>query len=111
MMVKLFRTDNPTAMTYCRDSLRNVFEQIAEKRIRHRTTRFINGDDLSVEDLAVCALAAPIVLPNNYAEGKFTNYFRKIQSVDNEFCRELEYYRSTDLGKYVLDVYENHRLN
>ena len=37
-------------------------------------SKYLHGDTLSAEDIALCSLAGPAVLPRLYCEGRFTGY-------------------------------------
>ena len=73
-------------------------------------SKHLHGEQLSVEDIALCCLAGPAVLPRNYCEGRFTKYFDRALENDEQARRRVEVFRKHDVGQYVNSVYENCRM-
>jgi hypothetical protein len=65
----------------------------------------------SLDDTALAALMAPIVLPANYIRGRYATVFGEaIYARDAAFRAEVDAYRGTPAGKHALRVYAEHRL-
>ena len=64
-------------MSGCEAKLDALFDRIARERLPPPDSghRFINGDTMGVEDVALAALAAPVVVPPGYCAGRYTRYF------------------------------------
>ncbi|KAG8462825.1 hypothetical protein KFE25_001598 [Diacronema lutheri] len=105
-----FRSDEPSAMATCRARLRAVIDELGASRVRARPGAFLNGDAISLEDVALAALVAPLVLPPNYCEGKYAYVLDAIAPADRQFAAELAEWRATAVGEYVLWLYAHHRL-
>jgi hypothetical protein len=110
MLMKSFQAADMQAFADCKQRLIATFELIAATRLRGRSTKFINGESMSVEDVALCALAAPVVIPPQYCGGVYAKYFDQALEQDSEFRSEVAYFRNTDVGRYVLSCYAEHRL-
>ena len=108
LMSKLFGCGNATLLCDCENKLGELLERISKERLPKKS-KYINGDKISVEDIALCTLAAPLLLPPKYCGGTYFNIFAEVESSDEEFRERLEYYRNTDVGKYVMHFYEKHR--
>jgi len=110
MLIESFQAADTQAFSDCKQRLMETFELIAATRLRGRSTKFINGESLCVEDVALCALAAPVVIPPQYCGGVYALYFDQALEQDVEFRREVTFFRETDVGRYVLQCYAEHRL-
>ena len=71
-MVEIFQPFDKRRVDECREKLKVVVDKIGRERIANRSGKYINGDEISVEDIALCALLGPVVMPDNYCEGKET---------------------------------------
>lgn len=60
-------------------------------------------------DIAVASLLAPVLMPPKYIQGKYNNLFQNFEKTDLTLSEELEFWRNTKSGKYVLDLYEKYR--
>jgi len=109
-MRRSFKVGDSQAYSECRARLTHTLEDIAATRLRGRQGRFIGGDAPGVEDIALCALVAPIVLPPLYCNGAFSEQFAALEALDPEVAAEVDFFRRTDVGKYCLDVYSGIRM-
>jgi hypothetical protein len=112
-MGKLFAVSDSVAVDQCEDRLRQLFDHIATERLG-RVDRppgpYINGENISLEDIALCSLAGPVLLPDTYCEGKFYKWFRALEKGDPDTRNKIEHFRNTVTGKYVLNFYAKHRM-
>lgn len=109
-----FRAGDDAAMTLCRQRLRELLPNLA-KRLPPSLPGggfdgYMHGPALSLEDLALAALAAPLVSPADYCEGRFAFALDAAEASDAEYRRELEEWRQTDVGRYALWMYGRHRM-
>lgn len=109
-MIKLFSPYDTAAVKKCKDSLANTFEKL-DRIVLERKGKFIGGDDLSLIDISIASLAAPILLPPLYCEGKFNAAFQGIYDNDIEAKNEVDRWRNTITGRYVMELYATQRLN
>lgn len=98
-------------MALCRQRLRELLPNLA-KRLPPSLPGggfdgYMHGPALSLEDLA---LAAPLVSPAHYCEGRFAFALAAAEASDAEYRRELEEWRQTDVGQYALWMYGRHRM-
>jgi len=108
LMSRMFGLGKQDLFEKCENDLDELFERIAKERLPENS-RYINGDELSVEDIALCSLAAPALIPEKYCGGSFTPIFYGCISKDKEFQLRLEKYRATAVGKYVMQFYDENR--
>ena len=110
LLIETFKSNDTIALAACKSRLLLTLNDIAVTRLQHRTTKYINGDYMTVEDVALCALVAPICLPPLYCEGKYKRYFDAAEAQDSSFHEELEEFRATEVGRYCLQCYAEHRM-
>lgn len=108
IMAKVFGLGKQDLFAKCENDLNDLFERIAKERLP-KNSRYINGEEISVEDIALCSLASPALIPEKYCGGCFTPIFNDCIAKDKEFLSRLEKYRATPVGKYVLQFYEENR--
>ena len=108
VMSKIFAVSNAAALAECRAKLASVFDAIAP-RVRERKGRFLNGDTIGLEDVALASLAAPALLPANYCGGAYAEWFRLLEAQDADMRKELAHWRGTEVGVYVMRLYEEFR--
>ena len=73
---------------------------------------FLGGASLGQADIALCSLAALLVLPEEYggAARPMAPHFAYLLSHDLQMRALVERWRGTEVGAYVLDVYKRHRV-
>lgn len=108
-MIDIFQPNDKAVVEATHRALLEVFEIIAEKRIRSRPGKYINGDEVTTEDLVCASLAAAVCFPRMYCRGAFTSLFDELLERDADSKAKVEEYRDTDLGKYALWFYEEKR--
>lgn len=108
IMSKLFGLGKSELLAECEDKLDVLFERIERERLP-KNSRYINGDKISVEDVALCSLTAPILAPPKYCGGNYLHIFAGVEATDAGYHKKVERYRQTKLGKYVMQFYEDHR--
>jgi glutathione S-transferase len=109
LMRKTFKVGQVDEELKCDEMLRALFKRIESERLAKRTGDYLGGDSLGVEDLALAALGAPLVLPPKYMRGEYADVFSSMIAQDSLAAESVNYYRNTVVGKYILDVYEKHR--
>ena len=109
ILVTRFDANNSELRKTCRERLLHLFENELLARVRGRKGRFINGDKLSLEDIALSSLACPLVQHQLYCGGVYSAEFRELEELDQEHGEDLAFWRGTEVGRYVFSVYE-HRL-
>lgn len=111
-----FRTDDADACALCRTRLRALLARLGEARVQRARSpdggfcRYLNGETVTLEDVALAALAAPLVCPPGYCEGRFNFVFDAVEASDSSYRAEVEEWRRTDVGQYALWFYEQHRM-
>lgn len=108
IMVKVFQPKNMKANEICREKLEDIIK-ILDNKVISRKGEFINGDLISVEDVALASLFAPMVLPQLYCDGKYSWEFDQLYNQDQEYRDELIRMRNTETGKYVMNFYNKFR--
>lgn len=108
-MRKHFKVDDINAVNECREKLKEVIDEIGRDKIEGRKSTFITGNKITQSDIALASLLAPMLVPPEYALGKFDKWFKLLQSQDKELKQEISYWRSTMAGKYTLQLYSSHR--
>jgi hypothetical protein len=109
LMSKIFASSSESAFAECRAELVSLFDTIAP-RIKARKGRFLGGDSIGLEDIALASLAGPMVWPANYCGGAYAKWMGLLEAQDAELRRDLAYWRGTEVGAYVMRLYTEHRL-
>lgn len=109
LMVKIFKPNDLEAVSACREELKVVVASL-DVILAARPGKYMTGDTPGAEDLALAALAAPLVMPSQYCLGKYTPIFADLARVDSDFQREVDFWRGTEVGRYCLSMYETHRI-
>jgi glutathione S-transferase len=112
IMITTMKPYNGAAVADCRLRLNAAFKR-TDELIAAKKTRFLGGgkkdSEIGLADIALASLAAPIVLPPENCGGKYTPVFQKLMAQDVALKAEVERYRSTVTGQYILDLYSKHR--
>jgi glutathione S-transferase len=108
LMSKIFGLGREDLLSECEAKLDALFARIAHERLP-KNSRYINGDKMSVEDVALCSLAGPILAPSKYCGSIFVRMFSAVEASDAPYREKIERYRKTEVGKYVMQFYEDHR--
>lgn len=109
-MGKMFNVKDAASVQKCREDLIAASTKL-EKFLDQRQGRYISGDYIGLADIAVASLFAPLVSPPLYCAGRYEAVFNELMLHDPEIRKDTEFWRNTKVGRYVLDVYENHRLH
>ena len=82
-MSTLFGVRDAALVSACELELEALFARIARERLPQPGSgqRFINGDTMGVEDVALAALAGPVVVPSGYCGGRYTRYVAALSAV------------------------------
>ena len=110
---QLFRSDDSAATALCREELRAIFARIEAEYLTQvdGTDRpWLGGTCPSLADIALAAMAAPVLMPPSYCGGKYAHWFDLLLSRDAALRDETEVWRATAVGKHALKVYAASRL-
>jgi len=105
----MFKCDNAAAVAATQVAVEKHFSGWLSERVERKSGKYLNGDEISVEDVAFASLCAVAVMPNLYCGGKFQAYFDEIVEADESIRQTRDAVRSTAAGRYVLWFYEQHR--
>lgn len=106
-MRETFKTSDTDAMAACRRRVDELFNKIEVEHLRALAEhQFLGGTQPGLADIALAALASPIVGPSLYCGGKYAHIFEELEARDAEYAKMLMVYRATAVGKHVLRVYE-----
>lgn len=109
VILKLFRPRDMVAVNAAKQDLHKVVQKL-DVMVTQRKGKFLLGDELSLADIALASLLGPMLMPPLYCEGRFNQQFTKLYETDAEARKEIDEWRSTITGQYVLDLYSKHRL-
>ena len=92
-------------------SLKNTYSKVKQgydlaNKIFSDGREFLNKEKFSYLDINFCVIAAPTVIPPEYADGKL---LPDIDSLPAEFKKQVLEFRNTPTGKYVLNIYKKYR--
>jgi hypothetical protein len=104
-MMKMFSTD----LEKNKNELVVAVQEIESKFLESKVGPFIQGEKISLSDVAVAALFAPLVSPPLYCEGKYNQVFNELSDRDEEVRKEMDFWRNTKVGQFTLDFYAKHR--
>mmetsp|Transcript_62655 Transcript_62655/g.154020 ORF Transcript_62655/g.154020 Transcript_62655/m.154020 type:complete len:310 (-) Transcript_62655:360-1289(-) len=105
---KAFQPERPDLADSCRERLKKSFATVA-KALEAKKGAFLGGDKPGVADIAIAALAAPLVLPDENYGGMYHKIWTKIVSKSPGFRADQEFFRNTPVGKHTLKVYKEYR--
>jgi len=109
ILAKTFKPNDSEAVAICREKLCRLFKEL-DQILLQRKSKYLGGDTVGVADIALAALGAPLVNPPLYCGGKFGKVFDAFLENDAEAKAETNYWRETVTGKYILELYQSHRL-
>lgn len=109
ILMKTFKPHDKEALNLCRNKLKGVMSEL-EGILEKRKGKYLSGDTIGVADLALASLGAPLVNPPLYCEGKYGKVFDAFLENDPIAKDETTYWRETPVGKYILEIYQSHRL-
>lgn len=123
-MAGMFGVEDAAVARECRERLRDVFSRLAAELEAHReaqrrrrgrsdgaaSTTSHHLTSPSAVDVAVAALAAPVVMPPLFCGGKYRGIFEALLKQDPEWAAEADAWRATPVGQHTLRVYAEHRL-
>jgi len=78
---------------------------------RRKGYKFLGGAALGLADIALCSIAALLVLPEEYggANGTMAPHFAYLFDKDEQLRPLVERWRKTEVGAFVVEVYKRHR--
>ena len=77
--------------------------------IVNRKSRYWVNDQVSMYDVAVASLLAPMIHPPMYNLGVYEKWLDLLYDQDKSFRNEVEFWRGTMLGQYCMALYQEHR--
>ena len=118
IMRALFGVSDSEIQIRNEQKLHDLFDRIHKTRLANvkgygtshdSGTTYINGDEITVEDIVLCSLCGPVVLPDLYCEGRFYGPFNAVLSQDSALRCKVDKFRRHPVGQYVLKFYAQHR--
>eukprot|EP01035_Chromulina_nebulosa_P027583 gene27583-36296_t len=99
---KAFQPQNLEAVSQCREKLlvavRTLDEWIEGRCFDLNPIARDPENPLSMADIAVASLLAPVLMPPKYIQGKYNNLFQNFEKTDLTLFEELEFWRNTKSG-------------
>jgi glutathione S-transferase len=86
----------------CIAEIRKVFDKVNQLLADGR--KYLTGDNFTLADLAFAAVAAPMILPEEYA-----GVLPTINEIPGAYCTLVEELRATPAGQFVFMLYQAHR--
>ncbi len=83
--------------------VRNIIQRT--DRLLEAGHRYLLGNEFTAADLALAAMLAPLVLPRNYGIR-----LPEMHQAPKAAQGDVQYFRDTATGRYVLRLYENERI-
>jgi glutathione S-transferase len=118
-MISMFRADDEAATADALERLRAVVVRIeatwllpqayAGGRVSSTGWTVGGGSAPAMADYAMAALAAVLVLPQQYCAGRYAPYFDQLIAQDAVFRAQVEEFRATALGRHCAKMYEEYR--
>ena len=107
-MEKIFKPNDLDAFQECRESLLLVLDRL-DDRIKNKTTEFLAGNNIGVEDIAIASLCGPLINPKFYCNGEYIVQFDLLYEKDKEYKKDVDEFRKRPFGEYVLKIYKEYR--
>jgi hypothetical protein len=121
-MVTTFAADDPEATNKCSVRLEESFKHL-EKWLPETATPgpssslpastrapYLGGaPSPGLADFALASLAAPVLHPARYCEGRFAEILDQVVERDQGLRERVEELRNTPVGRHVIHMYEKHR--
>ncbi len=105
---KSLQTTNAVAVANSRMRLIKAFDKVTQI-LKDKKSPFLGGSLPGAADFALAALASPILGVKEYNLGKFSRTFDSVEKLDEDYCKEIAFWRSTEVGKHVIMMYSNFR--
>eukprot|EP01038_Epipyxis_sp_PR26KG_P006192 gene6192-8529_t len=109
IMRKIMKPNDIAECIKCKERLEVQFKNL-DKLISEKRTPYLGGEKIGLADIAVASLIGPLVNPPEYIGGKAAHIFDELMRVDKECGDNINHWRETVVGKYVLKMYKDHRL-
>jgi glutathione S-transferase len=109
-----FRPEDQAGVAACvakLDALLSPGGPLAAALARRAGQPFLGGAALGQADVALCAIAAPLVMPEEYGgrARPLAHHFSHLLAHDEQLRAHVERWRGTEVGAYVLGVYARYR--
>ena len=108
IMIKIMKPFHVEAVNECRVELYKAISEI-DTIISNKKTKFLYSNEIGVSDIALASLMSVLVNPPQYCNSKYTSIFEELMQNDANLSEEVERIRNTITGKYVMELYSNHR--
>jgi hypothetical protein len=113
LMRKLFTpSSEPDIQQRSKEKLQKAINQIEEQYLLPAKAKghvYLTGDQLSVGDIALASLFAPLITPPQYYGGKYEKIFKDLAESDSDIQQEKAFWQQTAVGQFTLDLYNKHR--
>jgi glutathione S-transferase len=103
-----FAVEDDEAFQLAITRLRTAFDTITETRLKQSKGKYINGNEISAEDIALVALVSPVVSPPEFCKGRFRYILEELFDSDAEARAIRTEFREREVGKYCLDFYKEY---
>jgi hypothetical protein len=100
ILVNSFKSNNKEEIEECRVKLVTLFENELLILVNERKHKFLLRDTVSILDIALCALACPLVGHPKYCNAKFSE-FNELEEKDAEYKKDLQFWRNTVVCHYL----------
>jgi len=108
ILVKAMQPYHTGAVAECRAKLEVALKR-TDEIIASKKTPFLGGATIGAADIAVAALAGPLVNAPQYCDGRYAPIFDKLMQQDDELRAEVMRVRATPTGAYAMMMYEKYR--
>lgn len=109
LMIKIFRTSDEESAKECRRKLEVVSDKLSVYLSEKKGMYLSNTDQPGTADFALAALTGPLVNPPQYCNGIMNVVTKTMEERDVHLQDEVAYWRSTEIGKHCLMMYEQHK--
>lgn len=109
MLRQGFHADDKHLVEESRTRLQSLVHQIEQDYLVNRKSQYLVDDQISMYDMALASLMAPLIHPPLYNLGAHKKWLDLLYDQDEDFRKEVEFWRGTPVGQYVLELYEKNR--
>jgi hypothetical protein len=83
--------------------------QLEHDWITNRTSLYLCNDQVTLYDVALASLMAPLLNPPLYNMGAHQKWLDQLYDQDDDFRSEVDAWRATELGQFCMNMYQKHR--
>ena len=110
ILIDRFKSTDKECIEECRMNLVRLFENDLLNLVTKRKHKYLCGDSISITDIALCALACPLVGHPKYCNGKYAEFI-ELEEKDSEYKSDLEYWRNTVVSCFYFCLFIYERLS